>query len=223
MQPDSLDFEKFDQHLEANAHDSATRQTHQAIATRIPGWSGHLHLAFFKSIFAAFPIERVLIVGVYLGRDITLMLAGSNRPMQIVGVDKFSDTPCDDWPEEKRGMTWQQAGFGEAPSLEKAAANINAQPPHAVRLIQSNDADWLPMVEGQFDLIYLDTAHDKATVVRQLQQIRKLCHPGTIIAGDDYENILPTWGVKDAVTECFTEHAFMPSASIWYARARDLK
>jgi hypothetical protein len=194
------------------------------IAAKIPGWSGATHYLFFKSVFAALPeIKTVLIIGVYQGRDIAFMSDACERELQIVGVDKFSDTPCDDWPEEKRSGNWQAAGFGDAPTLEKAQANLAHLPvKHALRLIESDDAVWLEAIEGKFDLIFLDTAHDKATVARQLRQVRKLCHENTVIAGDDYENLLPTWGVKDAVTEGFKEHHVLGDV-IWLADAGDLK
>lgn len=196
---------------------------HAKLAARIPGWSSAYHRLFFKSVFDAVPeIKSVLILGVYLGRDIATMLEVSAHPLQVVGVDKFNDGPCDDWPEDKRNLTWEAAGFGKAPNATQALANINPQPPHAVRLIEADDAVWLPNVQGQFDLLYVDTAHDKATVARQLKQVRKLAHPGTIIAGDDYENIEATWGVSDAVTEAFQRHHVL-ARTIWFADAEAYK
>ncbi len=218
-----MTFEIFEDKLRWNVQRPETLAAVQSIANRVPGWSGLHHYAFFKSMFEAFPIRTVLIIGCYMGRDISFMLHGSPRGLQVVGVDKFDNTPCDDWPEEKRHLSWEQAGFGPAPSIDLALANINAQPPHEVRLIQADDAVWLESVQGQFDFCYLDTSHDKATVMRQIRQIRKLCHPATIIAGDDYENIVNTWGVKDAVLESFTSHSFIPQASVWYASTGDLK
>lgn len=218
-----MNFDSFDERLRLNYTDREGQEAALRISQRIPGWSGHGHYAFFKSMLEAFPIRNVLIVGVYMGRDIAYMLAGSPRPLRVTGVDKFSDTPCDDWPEEKRGMTWEQAGFGPAPSVQLAEANIAAKPPHAVQLHAGNDADILETLTGVFDLVYLDTAHDKATVLRQLQQVRRLTRATSIIAGDDYENIHPTWGVKDAVCESFRSHSYIPGASIWYAGRGDLK
>src|SRR4051812_3564824 len=94
-----------------------------AINARIPGWSDAKHYAFFKYVLAELPwITDLLVVGVYQGRDIAyiLDLVGryhKTRPLRITGVDKFSDTPCADWPEAKRGMDWKGAGFGEAPTI----------------------------------------------------------------------------------------------------------
>jgi SAM-dependent methyltransferase len=190
---------------------------HAKLAGRIPGWSSVYHRLFFKAVFGAVPeIKSVLILGVYLGRDIATMLEVSAQPLQVVGVDKFADTPCDDWPADKRNLSWEAAGFGKAPNAKQALENINPLPPHAVRLIEADDAVWLPNVQGQFDLLYVDTSHDKATVARQLQQVRKLAAPGAIIAGDDYENIEATWGVRDAVVEAFQRHHVL-AKTIWFA------
>lgn len=58
--------------------------------------------------------------------------------------------------------------------------------------------------------------------MRQLKQVKPLCKPTTIIAGDDYENLEKTWGVKDAVTEAFKSHQVL-AGTIWFAGAEDLK
>lgn len=194
------------------------------IAGKIGGWSGPTHYLFFSAALNALPeVKNILVLGVYQGRDIAFMSDGCKRDLQIVGVDKFEDAPCEDWPD-KSVKSWTEAGFGTAPTLETAQKNLAARLPenHVLRLVQSDDAVWLESVVGKFDLIYVDTSHDKATVVRQLAQLRKLCHAQALIAGDDYENIHPTWGVKDAVTECFKQHHVLADC-IWWANAEDAK
>lgn len=196
----------------------------QHIATTVNGWSGLNHYLFFKSVFAACDFKTVLMLGVYNGRDISFLCdAAKEKELQIVGVDKFSDTPCADWPEDKKVLSWTQAGFGDSPSVEIAQKNIerHATPKHQFRLIVSDDEPWLESVQGSFDFIYLDTSHDKQTVLRQLRQIKKLCAHHTIIAGDDYENIVSTWGVKEAVSESFKRHHVLAD-TIWFANAEDL-
>lgn len=195
-----------------------------AISQRVPGWSAGTHYLFFRSLFDAFPeIKTVLILGVYLGRDISFMLdCAKGRELQVVGVDKFNAEPCDDWPEEKRGLTWEQAFGCSPPDAKQALANINAQPPHQVRLIEADDAVWLPSIKGTFDFIYIDTSHDYLTVSRQIKQVRPLCAPHTIIAGDDYNDIEKTWGVRQAVTDGFTAHQVV-GGIIWFAGAEDFK
>jgi len=198
-----------------------------ALAAQVPGWSGPPHHLFFHSVFAALPeVKSVLILGVYFGRDICIMSrCGKGRALQIVGVDKFSDTACEDWPDGKRNLSWEQAGFGKPPNAERALANITArkQANHDVRLIASDDAAFLPNITGNFDLIYIDTAHDRATVKRQIKQVQPLCHASTLIAGDDYESLgISTWGVKEAVAAGFTQHQVLCDV-IWFANAADIK
>ena len=194
-----------------------------AIAARVPGWSRHFHYLFFKSVFDALPAaQTVLILGVYMGRDITLMFdaVGKHRSLMVVGVDKFNALPCDDWPEEKRGMTWEQAFFCPPPDIDAAAANIGAKPPHSVQLIKANDKEWLEGATGAFDLIFLDASHEYASINRQIRACHKLCHPFTVVSGDDYANVQPGWGVEDAVKQAFKTHQHIDNR-IWFAGAED--
>ena len=198
-----------------------------AIASRVPGWSRVIHYLFFKSVFQAMPeIKTVLILGVYMGRDITIMLdVCAGRALQVVGVDRFADQPCDDWAPEKKGQSWAESGFGDAPDIKKALDNINPQEPHQVKLIQSDSAVFLANVTGQFDFIYIDTSHDYDTVKREIEAVRKLCHPGTLIAGDDFINDgKEWWGVDRAVADSFKpQTASVLGQMIWYGAAADLK
>jgi hypothetical protein len=192
------------------------------LGRRIPGWSGVYHYLFFKAVLAALPdLRTVLMLGVYRGRDIAFLLdAARFRPLQVVGVDKFTDTPCADWPEAKRDLSWAGAGFGLPPDAKAALDHISPQLPHVVRLIEADDAVWLESIEGRWDLIYVDTDHTQATCQRQLAQIRKLCHANTLIAGDDYTPLQPTWGVEAAVKEAFKSHQVL-AGTIWFAGAED--
>ncbi len=197
------------------------------ISEKIRGWSNRNHYWFFKSWLDAFPkAESVLICGVYLGRDISFLVdaAGDRNKslsLSITGIDKFNAEPCDDWPQEKRGMTWEEAFNCPPPNMEEAEKNIMGfNKGNVVRLIKANDADWLESATGTYDLIFLDSSHDLATCQRQFKQVRKLCHADTIIAGDDYQNVMPTWGVETAVKEIFRSHQVIDNR-IWFAGAED--
>jgi hypothetical protein len=194
------------------------------ICEKIRGWSNVSHYMFFKSWLDAFPAARsFLIVGVYLGRDISFLLdAAGDRPLRVVGVDKFNAEPCDDWPAEKRGMTWEQAFNCPPPSRTQAVQNIGAKPWHDVTLIEADDKEWLEKDSGTYDIIFLDASHDYASIARQIKQVRKLCHENTIVSGDDYANVQPGWGVTEAVTEAFNFHYHI-DYRIWFAGAEDYK
>lgn len=182
------------------------------IQKAIPGWSNRIHQGFFKMLLAEPTVRDILMLGVYRGRDIAIILDlharyHPGRPLNLVGVDKFSDTPCADWPVEKNGLNWQAAGFGPPPSKEQAEHNTaNHDPAATVRLIQSDDADFIADTNpGAFDVVYLDTAHDYESLKRQCLTVPRICRPGAIICGDDYSNE-GTWGVQKAVTEVFPDH-----------------
>ena len=84
-----------------------------------PGFSGAVQWQFFHWLLKSRPdIRRVLMLGVYRGRDIGYIAhAFGDRDYEIVGVDWFEDVACNDWPPEKRGLTWEKAGYGRGPDL----------------------------------------------------------------------------------------------------------
>lgn len=179
------------------------------LAGRIRGYSGAAHYAFFKALLTSEQIHDFLMLGVYHGRDISfitdiLACYHPGRTMRIVGVDKFSDTPCADWPAGSAGKRWHEAGFGAPPSMAQALQALGSYVP--VELVESEDASYLHTTDRKFDVVYLDTAHDYETVMRQLRQARRVCKPGAIICGDDYSD-QGTWGVQRAVREAFKHHS----------------
>lgn len=200
------------------------RERSDAINARIRGWSNANHYLFFKSWMDAFPeAKSVLIVGVYLGRDIAYMLdAAGDRPLNVTGIDKFNAEPCDDWPEEKRGMTWEQAFNCPPPDMEQAAKNYltYAGPNAKVQLTKADSKDWLPSASGSYDLIFLDGSHEFASINREIRDAHKLCHPFTIVSGDDYANVQPGWGVEDAVKQSFKSHYHIDNR-IWFSDSNE--
>ena len=196
----------------------------QDICARVKGYSGAAHYGFFKGLFTDNPKAfKILILGVYHGRDIAFMLDvmdryHEGRDFQIVGVDKFTDAPCADWPEGVQTMTWGAAGFGEPPSFVAARENTKSS---RVQLLMLDDAEFLAANTEKFDIIYLDTAHDYETVARQIKQAAKACNPGAIICGDDYSNA-GTWGVQTAVAEAFTSHEVFANW-IWISTLEKLR
>lgn len=194
------------------------------ICRSVPGYSDARHFQFFRQLLAHTTIESILILGVYFGRDIAFMLEAARRAgrnITITGVDKFSDDACEDWPQAARGLSWAQAGFGAAPSLEAATANIEKfRAGAAVHLIRQHDSNFLAESRARYDLIYLDTSHDYETVIRQMRQAALLLSPNGIMAGDDYSDA-GTWGVCRAVSEAAPGHAVF-GGWIWIATQDEL-
>jgi hypothetical protein len=186
----------------------------EAINARVRGYSDARHYSFFKAMLALPGVRDVLILGVYHGRDIAFMrdcLAQSGRDVRITGVDKFSDTPCADWPEGSLGKGWQEAGFGPPPSRKQAVVNCGCDVPGPVTLIESDDEKFLAETTQTFDAVYFDTSHDEATLRRQLAQVPRVCFGDALLCGDDYsdESNMPggKWGVARAVKASLSEHA----------------
>lgn len=179
-----------------------------AIAAEIPGYSGDVHYAYFRMLLAKHELKSMLIVGVYHGRDICFILDilaryHPERKMRIVGVDKFSDDYCDDWPISKMTLKWAEAGYGPAPSFEAAIRNTSKRPNGGmVELHQAKDADYLATCTEKFQCVYWDTAHDYETIARQIQASRAIADGNMIICGDDFAD-MHEWGVVRAVKEAF--------------------
>jgi hypothetical protein len=192
-----------------------------------PGWSGLAHFAFFKTALIALTPRNILITGVYYGRDIGMMQLAARRHLnyspKITGVDLFSGAPCADWPDEKRGMSWLEAGFGPHPQLDRTVAHLRALNAYDhVRLVQSNSIEHMSTTEERYDLIYLDTSHDYETLNKEIDAA-KLCASSAdiVIAGDDYMR-RPNWGVVECVNARFDRFAVYKSC-IWVSSLSCLK
>jgi hypothetical protein len=181
----------------------------EQIRQAVPGYSEKAHYAFFKQLLSCAPINRLLILGVYMGRDIAYILdiaRGLGRAVHVVGVDKFSDDCCEDWPQDRRPLNWQQAGFGTPPSFDAAKANLARLGfADSVTLHKERDEIFLASCAERFDAIYIDTSHDYTTVARQIRQTVGLLTEDGLLCGDDYSDH-GTWGVKRAVTEFIPGH-----------------
>ena len=213
-------------------HDDEDRS--DAIVMNVPGWSGREHYAFFKHAVVDLGCKDILMLGVYFGRDMCMILdisARYGKDVCVIGVDKFDDKPCADWtPEQVVDGHWQSNGFGMPPNAALALDNISryCNGPgigHNFGLVKADDKetmDWASGLEKRrvYDLAYLDTAHDYATVQRQLRQCKPLVRDGGWIAGDDYVD-QGTWGVKSAVNDGTVSH--VAKDRIWIARVEDVK
>jgi hypothetical protein len=67
-------------------------------------------------------------------------------------------------------------------------------------------AENMDLWEAEFDFVFIDAAHDKASVAADLAAWFPLVRPGGVIAGHDWQEA----GVREAVTEFFDK---MPGSS----------
>ncbi len=190
------------------------------------GYSGAGHWRAFERILAEPGIRTIGVLGVYHGRDIAYMAsilrALGRRDYEIIGVDRFEDSACADWPAELRGLSWEEAGFGPPPSLEAARENLAALGlADGVALVRAPAEDFLVRTDRIFDLLYLDTSHDYETTVRQLELAAPRMAREGWLAGDDFSD-RGTWGVASAVRDSF-RHFETFYDWIWRARSRDLR
>ncbi|MBN9414777.1 MAG: class I SAM-dependent methyltransferase [Candidatus Eremiobacteraeota bacterium] len=191
------------------------------------GYSGRRHWRFWKELLYWRRPRKMLILGVYFGRDIAYLLELRKQTgsiCEIVGVDKFEDRFCDDWPEDLRGKNWAEAGFGKAPSLQAANRNLSrlGHDLSCVRLVSSRAEDFLRESDEQFDFIYIDTAHDYQSTVEIIGLCMPRLAPGGLIGGDDFSD-QGTWGVVTAVKECFSRFTTFGNSQIWMAEGLDWK
>jgi hypothetical protein len=191
------------------------------VGESVPGYSGLAHYIFFRGMIENYEVRSILMLGVYMGRDIAMLLdiaRSRNISLKVVGVDKFSDDFCADWPAEVRHLTWQEVGFGTAPTIERTSENLVKQGLGAcqVQLVKGHDADYLAGCQEQFDMIFIDTSHDYETVMRQIRDSRRLLKPEGFMTGDDYSD-KGSWGVTQAVTESF-DHHWVVDSFIWLAQ-----
>lgn len=190
------------------------------------GYSRRAHWNFFKTVLSDPRIKRVCVLGVYKGRDLGYMAAIlrnlGRADVTLVGVDKFENKYCDDWPEPLRGLTWQQAGFGEPPDLEEARGNLRTLGLDAnVQLHRDVAEHFLEATGDRFDFIYIDTAHDYESTVALIELAMVRLEPGGLVGGDDFSD-KGTWGVARAVKDSF-ENFQVFSNWIWLARGSHSK
>lgn len=199
----------------------------QRIAARGPGYSTVHNYQFFRHILFSLSgtPRRCLMLGVYHARDLMMLsdlisreFASDADSIEFTGVDKFEDAACDDWPKEKTGMGWAEAGFGTAPALDAAKRMVKtycAKP--KIDLQQAHAEKFLAAApRGFYDWIYIDTAHDYESTRHIIELARPCLKPGGILSGDDYSDI-GTWGVKRAVREMCPTH-FVWRGWLWYVQ-----
>lgn len=198
----------------------------QQIDAACRGYSRRVHWDFFQQLLLNEKIRNICMLGVYFGRDIAYMqriLKTLGRTdCQIVGVDLFADVAGADWPDAIKGKTWEQAGFGPAPTRAAAMANLQALGlAQNVTLVQSKAEEYLASTNLVFDFIYVDVSHDYQTTLNSIDTGILKLHPQGFMGGDDYSDE-GTWGVKKAVGERFPSH-MLSGNWVWMAQQTDYR
>lgn len=188
------------------------------------GYSGRRHWRFWKTVLRRQNPADMCVLGVYFGRDLAyLSWLSRHMATRFTGIDKFEDSPCEDWPEELQGKTWQSAGFGPTPTPEIVYANLRRLDLDTARvsLKAERAVDFLTNTQQMFDFIYIDISHDYQSTVDTIRAAMPRLRPGGLLGGDDYSDE-GTWGVKSAVHGCFERHEVFDK-HIWTARPEHYK
>jgi len=82
--------------------------------------------------------------------------------------------------------------LGEHPYVAHAKEYIDAYYPGRHALILGDSTVTVPQCNGTFDVIFIDGGHDYAVALADLQNCRRLAHPGTIVIMDD-TMYTPAW------------------------------
>lgn len=181
----------------------------------IPGRADTINFVAYRELICKSDIRKVLVIGTYMGRDIAYLMAlakHANVQIELVGMDRFTDEPCADWPEEKKTLSWEMAGYGPSPDINETMRYLNDYGVTAnIRLIKGRDEEYLVSCSEDFDLIVLDTALDYNTIKRQIACSKKLLRPQGYLVGSGY---LGVNGVRAALSESFKSY-WLVENDVW--------
>lgn len=191
-------------------------------AMKIPGWMNESELSILCKLVGSLPSEsKVIEIGTYDGRSLCCMAAISPKNI-FYGIDKFLDEPCDDWPEDKRHLSWPEFLSGpkvpdgyESPDMERTQKNIDIFELTNVTLLKGDSDSFHEMFEDKsIDMIFIDSSHDYATVKRTLKLYLPKMKTKSIISGHDYDCSWP--GVCKAVDEVIEHLSTAKGGSMWW-------
>jgi predicted O-methyltransferase YrrM len=170
-------------------------------ALQIEGWMGAGELAWLAE--QACTRRSIVEVGCWMGRS-TRALA-DNTLGKVVAVDTFVGSE-----EHKASLK------GYSRDYLWYWFHRNLLGCDNVRALRTNSVEAARQLSGQhtFDMVFLDGAHDYASVRADILAWRPLLAPGGLLCGHDY----PSWeGVKRAVDE-LVENPRRGPGEIWYQK-----
>lgn len=169
-----------------------------ARAREVPGWMDEFELLWLTD--QAAKCCRIVEVGSWKGRS-TVALA-ENTPGVVFAVDTWLGAP--EIPKEEVGPPgWLFQQFQD---------NTKGLPIIPIQLESTRAAEFFKRGDfGQFDMIFIDAAHDYESVKADIQAWQPLLKAGGIFSGHDF-TVFP--GVAKAVTELLGK-VRLPAYSIW--------
>lgn len=175
-------------------------------ALKIPGWTSEAELLWLAT--QASTRTRIVEIGCWKGRSTRAM--AENTLGTVYAVDTWKGTEAD-------GHFKELDGKSEHWLIKEFFKNLWTLQPFnvcAARMPSIQGADFLKS-EGSFDMIFIDAAHDYASVKADIEFWLPLLAPGGLFCGHDYDRGRP--GVVQAVDEAFGKIDRGPG-SIWIKR-----
>jgi hypothetical protein len=174
---------------------SMTIDESRAWRPQIPGWSDDI-LPFYRWASERLRAHGTMVeIGVFLGRSLAYM-AYLRPDVRVVGVDPWDDVS----PDPSRVQGYQ--GPGEHADYVRSNggtlwdAFVRTMREHApdeyarMQIVRGTSLDLLryehDTLRGTVDMVYIDGAHDYASVRTDITVARRLVRAGGIIAGHDY-------------------------------------
>jgi predicted O-methyltransferase YrrM len=173
-----------------------------AHAKTIPGWMDDGELEWLASRSTG--RDLVVEFGAWCGRS-SVALATAH---QVLSVDTWRGSP--EHAEILAG------GLDPWDEWAKNTADYANIAPFEVDLGDVDGVDDLVGVvtdEGRADMVFIDAAHDEASVRRDIITARRLLRPGGLLCGHDYSESWP--GVKRAVDALVPDREV--NETIWWA------
>lgn len=157
---------------------------------------------------AATGLECVVEFGSFLGRS-SVMLAAAKR---LICVDR--------WIVDSQEESNNEYAVGED-ILPVFLRNLTALDDNvtAVRCDLGDNNVRVKLVQqyGQTaDLVFIDSAHDYKSVLKDIRTALKICKPGGVLCGHDYSDAWP--GVMAAVNKLLPDAAPTGAGTIWATR-----
>lgn len=171
-------------------------------ALKIFGWTYDVELIWLAE--QASKRKNIVEVGSFRGRSTVAM--ATNTKGNVLAVDTWKGTPEDGHSKllADKSENWLMEEF------ERNAAGIDN-----LRWIQGKSVDVAGRLEQvpQFDMIFIDAAHDYANVLADIKAWLPLLLPGGLFCGHDADAGRP--GVIQALRETFPKYHKVPYGSLW--------
>jgi predicted O-methyltransferase YrrM len=175
-------------------------------AETIPGWMRPEELRWLAEQAAT--RRDIAEIGSWMGRS-TRALA-DHTPGTVYAVDTWQGS---DEPVHRKALADKPKDWLYRQFCANLADLLAAQPPKVIAVRRPSVQAARRLRRLRFDLIFLDGAHDYASVRDDLAAWAPLLRPGGLLCGHDWGGSFP--GVEQAVREAFPRAARVGVGKLW--------